>query len=79
MVVMAMLFAAMVMPAFAKNAKIGQSEPLFGNPESNTVAHCGPLSDFLSGTETNLHGAFPSNGDGGNCVQARRNKASDRP
>ena len=72
MAVMAMLFAATAVPAFAKNVKLGEGEPILSGSLNNGVhgaLHCGPLFD-LFGVE-DVHGALTSGG-GGNCVQAPR-------
>ena len=71
MAVMAMLLAAMAVPAFAKNVKLEEhGEPIFSGSENGGALHCGPFYDEASNTETNYHGALPSNGKGGYCVQA---------
>jgi len=73
MAVMAMLFAAMAVPAFAKNVKPEEGgEPLVsGNLVTNVTQHCGPLAERLGAED--LHGAVPTvpfQSEGGNCVLA---------
>jgi len=71
-VVSAILVLALTVPAFAKNLKFDQGEPLLSGSLNNGVhgaAHCGPLVDFFGGDGENVHGALTSGG-GGNCVQA---------
>jgi hypothetical protein len=69
-VVMAAIMVAMAAPAFADNLKLNKGEPLLSGGRNNVTIHCGPVFDGLTGTETNTHGAFHTNNDGGNCVQA---------